>query len=348
MSSVKYNIGNYAFLTKEFFPESLFAMITDVRVKRPQVIKEEALRRKKRRELTIDGRLTILAADHPARNVTGIAEDPIAMGNRYEYIGRILRVITSEEFDGVMGTPDIIEDLLIVNRLFREKSGESFLDDKVLLGCMNRGGLNGAIFELDDRMTAYTPESIAEFRLDGAKLMFRLDLSEQGSLLTIEYCSSAINELVRRNIPVFLEALWVEKIEGKYKTKKSANELIKVIGIATALGETSSNTWLKVPYCDDYERVSRATTCPILMLGGESRGDPTGIINEFSNGMKAGASIRGALVGRNVTFPGKDDPSAVASSVYKIVHEGLGAEMAVDYLLKNRGINIDYFTKYFK
>lgn len=101
------------------------------------------------------------------------------------------------------------------------------------------------------------------------------------------------------------------------------------------------NTWLKIPYSDDFDRVARATTCPILLLGGEATGDPTDILRQFVEGMKAGKNVQGALVGRNVTFPGKDDPLAVSSAVNAIVHKGLGVEEAVEYIMINRGKNMD-------
>jgi DhnA family fructose-bisphosphate aldolase class Ia len=336
----------YSFKTEEFLPEELFAKITDIRVEMPEIIEAEAKARKKRAKLTRDGKLTILAADHPARAITKSGDDPLIMGNRFEYLGRILRVITSPEFDGVMGTPDILEDLLIVNYLIKEKGGESFLDEKVMLGCMNRGGLKGAEFEMDDKMTAFTPESIHNLRLDGAKLMVRFDLTNPGSLNTMFYCAEAVNELNALGIPAFIEPLPVTS--GDYKVKKEAAEITKIVGIASAIGASSSLTWLKIPYCENYEIVSRATTCPILMLGGESRGDPRPILEEFAKGMKAGPNIRGALVGRNVTFPGPEDPRAVALAVNGIVHKGWSAEEAVKSVKETRGQEMDGLRRYFK
>jgi hypothetical protein len=81
------------------------------------------------------------------------------------------------------------------------------------------------------------------------------------------------------------------------------------------------------------------------MLGGESKGDPTGIFVEFAAGMKAGAAIRGALVGRNVTFPGRDDPRAVAAGVAGIVHKGWDARQAASSLPAERDKEIGFFTK---
>jgi DhnA family fructose-bisphosphate aldolase class Ia len=345
MAVTTYDVGTYTFKPEAFFPKDLFERITEVRVSSPEIVEEEARRRQRRAQLTTGGRLVILAADHPARHITGVGEEPLLMGNRWGLLGRILRVLTAPDVDGVMTTPDIMEELFIVNRLVRDAGGPSFLDNRVLIGCMNRGGLAGAVFEMDDRMTAFTPERISQMRLDAAKLMFRLELSEAAALDTIEYCVKALDRLYDLGVPAFLECLAVQKSDGKYKMVKAAPELVKVIGVASGMGKSSMGTWLKIPYCDKYELIAQATTCPILMLGGESRGDPTGIFVEFAAGMRAGAAIRGALVGRNVTFPGRDDPRAVAAGVAGIVHKGWDSAQAIASLATGRDKEMDFFTR---
>jgi hypothetical protein len=45
--------------------------------------------------------------------------------------------------------------------------------------------------------------------------------------------------------------------------------------------------------------------------------------------MAAGANVRGALAGRNVLYPGDDDPLAVAEAVGGIDHHGWQAEQAL-------------------
>jgi DhnA family fructose-bisphosphate aldolase class Ia len=319
-------------------------MITDVRVNDPTTVKRSADRRKRRAKLTVDGKLAILAADHPARRVTKIGDDSLMMGDRLGYLARVLRVITSAEFDGVMGTTDIIEDLLILDQLYVEHGGQSFLDKKVLVGCMNRGGLSGAAFEMDDRFTSFTVDSINRLHLDGAKMMFRLDINDRGSLDTIQRCSEAITELNKYSIPVFLEALSVERTSEGYRTLRTADELIKTIGVATGLGDSSRGIWLKIPYCEGFDRVAKATSCPILILGGEASGDLTTSLREISKAMQAGENVRGALVGRNVLFPGKDDPSAIADAVSGIVHRGFTVEDALSEIEGVRGRNMDEFT----
>ncbi len=275
-----YEAGNYVFDLKKFFPENIYNMITEVRVSNPEIILKEASARKKRKKLTKDGKLTVLAADHPARMVNKSGDDPIAMGNRHEYLGRVLRVATNPEFDGIMATTDIIEDLLIVNHLVKSKGGPSFLDDKVILGSMNRGGLAGTAFEMDDTFTCFSVDSLRALRLDGSKIMWRLDVNSKDSAKTMLYCSDIISQLNKYEIPSFLEPLFVAG-EG-YKVQKSLAEMIKVIGVASAMGDSSRNLWLKIPYGENFPQIVKATTLPLLMLGGEAKGDPTGTIAEFA------------------------------------------------------------------
>lgn len=340
--------SSYEFDLQVFFPERVFRTITEVRVNDPGIIEKSALRRKRRQKLTSDGKLAILACDHPARGITKSGSDSLLMGNRQEYLGRALRVISSPEFDGVMGTTDIIEDLLIVDQLVVDRGGESFLDNKVLIGCMNRGGLSSSSFEMDDRFTSFTAESINHLRLDGAKFMFRLDMKDDRSLRTIESCTRAVTELNKYSIPVFLEAFTVDHTADGYKMVKTPEGLIKTIGIATALGDSSRGIWLKIPYCDGFDMVAKATTCPILMLGGEALGDPAPVLTEFSKGLAAGSNVRGALVGRNILFPGKEDPSAIANAVSRIVHQNYSMEQALSHITNVHGKALDRLTAFLK
>jgi len=345
---VPYSIGQYRFDLEAFFPGSIKDEITEIRVNNPEVLMTEAKARKRRQKLTHDGKLTILAADHPGRRVTGSGLDPLVMGDRNQYLGRVLRVLTAGEVDGIMGTTDIIEELFIVNYLVKRNGGPDFLNEKVIVGSMNRGGLAGASFEMDDRLTSFTADRIHKLGLDAAKTMFRIEDTEEQSLRTIEYNVQAINQLNHYGIPVFVEPLPIKKEDGKYKVQKKPEPLIRTIGVASALGDSSMNVWLKIPYCEGYDRVVRATTLPLLMLGGESSGDPTGVIQDFATGMKAGKNVRGALVGRNVTFPGDDDPRAVATAINGVVHKGWSAPEAVEHLLRERGQDMNALRRYFK
>jgi hypothetical protein len=67
-----------------------------------------------------DGKLTGVAADHPGRMVIRSGDDPIGMYDRQEYLGRVLRVVTNPDVDGIMATMDVIEDVFIVNHLVKQ------------------------------------------------------------------------------------------------------------------------------------------------------------------------------------------------------------------------------------
>jgi tagatose-1,6-bisphosphate aldolase len=231
-----------------------------------------------------------------------------------------------------MGTPDFIEDLLILSRVMRENGRPSPLDDKLLVGCMQRGGVADIVGEIDDRFGSYTPQSIAQHGLDGGKMMFRAVPDDERSLVTIDYCARAVTELARRGLAAFVEPLPMQRRDGKLVADYSAATMIKYVGVAARFGETSRFTWLKVPHVDGFERVAAATTLPILMLGGESKGDPAPVIQSFARGMRAGANVRGVMVGRNVSFPGSLDPGAVAAAVAAIVHDGAAEQDALEIL----------------
>ena len=338
--------SNYKFKVEDFLPRNLFYQITDCRVEKREEIFEHAKKRKTRQKLTKDGKLLILAADHPGRRVTALRDDPIGMGDRYEYLGRVLRVITDDMIDGVMATTDMIEDIIIVNYLFQQKTGKCFLDDKVIIGCMNRGGHAGSIYEMEDVFTSFTPQSLKKMNLDGGKMMYRLDPNDHGSLITIRECARAITELSRLGLYSFIEPVTVEGRDKKYEFKTDLETLVRDLGAAAAMGETSLYTWLKISYNENFERVARSTTLPILLLGGAAKESPLDTIKSFDYAMKAAPNVRGAMVGRNVTFVQQDDPRAIALSLSMIIHEKYSVEQAAQLIASKRGEGIDFFSKF--
>jgi len=334
-----------SFRTEVYFPRPLCDRITEIRVNRPEVVVEEATSRRRPESLTRNGRLMVLAADHPARMVLRAGTDPMAMGNRWALLGRVLRVLTAPECDGVMATADVIDELLITNRVVAEAGGQRFLDGKVLIGCMNRGGLAGSAFELDDRMTGFTPARIAALHLDGAKMMFRLDPQEPSSLSTIVACAEAVTACAALGLPVFLETMMVKSTPRGVEVVKTAEALIQAINVASGLGASSARTWLKVPFVPGFDQVAMATTLPVLVLGGESRGDPGPLLQEIEQAMRSGPTVRGALVGRGMTFPGPEDPRVVAAAVGAIVHEGASVPAALARGHDARRVEIDRFNR---
>jgi hypothetical protein len=300
--------------------EDLIGKLTDLRVEGGAQVHEHAARRQRREKLTADGKLVILAADHPARMVTAVGDDPLAMGDRADYLGRIIHVLQSGFVDGLMGTPDILEEALAVDWIQCQAGGDSFLDGKLLVGCMNRGGLAGCSFEMEDTFTAFTAPQMVSLGVDGAKMMLRLEPLEAASGRTITACARAINDCLDCGLTVFLEPLMVRFEGGRYEVDRSREAMVRICGVASALGKSSWKTWLKLPFSVDYPRIVNSTTCPVLMLGGPSTGHPEVLIEEFTAGMRAGENVRGALVGRNLLYPGDADPAQVAAAVWTVVH----------------------------
>ena len=127
------------FRTTEFLPAACMARLTDTRVQDPEFSWRSAQARVRRTKLAPSGKLNILAADHPARRVTKVGNDPLAMANRHDFLARILRVLMNRRVDGIMATMDILEDLLSIDGFLRDAGGAPLLDDKVLIGSLNRG-----------------------------------------------------------------------------------------------------------------------------------------------------------------------------------------------------------------
>jgi DhnA family fructose-bisphosphate aldolase class Ia len=337
-----------SFLDEDFLPASVLAKITEVRLADPTCSLRTAQARRRRSRLTSDGRLNILAADHPARRVTKVGDGPLRMADRHSYLARIVRVLQSDVVDGVMATMDVLEDLLILHHLILEAGGPGLLDDRLLIVSLNRGGLAGASWEMDDPITGASPATCAAMGLDGAKLLLRICDDETGSLNTMLYCARMITEMNALSLPTFLEPLPVVKENGSYRVVKESEALAKIVGVASALGDSSRYLWLKLPYCKNYEVVTRATTLPILLLGGESVGDATPLLREIEAGLAAGVNVRGALVGRNVLFPGPEDPLVVAQAAGSIIHHNLTVERALEEQGSWRGRDLDRIAGYFE
>jgi hypothetical protein len=70
------------------------------------------------------------------------------MGDRYELLARARRILADPELDGVVASSDVLEDLVFLNYLERKQSGRSFLDGRLLVGSMNRGGIAGTVLAL--------------------------------------------------------------------------------------------------------------------------------------------------------------------------------------------------------
>lgn len=286
-----------------------FAALRETRAARPGRIAEIFEARTRREVIQGDGRLFIVAADHPARGALGVGSNATAMADRYSLLERLALALSRPGVDGVLGTPDIIEDLALLG----------LLDDKIVVGSMNRGGLKGASFEMDDRYTAYDIDSIVRDGLDFAKNLVRVNLTDAGSADTLEATAFAVSEAVNAGVPIMLEPFICEWVNGKIRNDLSTDAVILSIAIASGLGNSSSHSWLKLPVVEDMARVMASTTLPTLLLGGDPTGDQDGTFQAWSDALTL-PGVRGLVVGRSILYPGNDDVVSAIDIAASLVH----------------------------
>jgi hypothetical protein len=271
--------------------------ILDVRARRPQSIAEAAGRRKRRAALLgDDNQLFIIAADHPARGALRVGERPMAIADRADLLERMSLALSRPGVDGVLGTADVIEDLLLLG----------VLDDKVVVGSMNRGGLAGTVFEIDDRFTGYDAATIARMGFDGGKMLFRIDPDDPATAPTMESCAQAVSDLAAHGLMAMVEPFISHRVDGRVRNDLSPAAVTRSIAVASGLGTTSAYTWLKVPVVDDMERVLAASTLPALLLGGEVSVDQDAAFDRWHKALQF-PSVHGLVVGRALLFPPDDD-----------------------------------------
>ena len=285
-----------------------YRALTDIRVQDPGAIKRAADARTKRGLADGDGRLMIIAADHPARGANGVGDRPLAMGNRIELLERLELALSRPGVDGLLASPDILEDLLLLGAL----------DGKVVFGSMNRGGLQGGVFELDDRFTGYDARGIADMGLNGGKTLTRIALDDPGTVKTMEYTARAVNELADRGLAAMVEPFWSSRVDGKVRNDLSPDAVIRSIGVASALGRTTAHTWLKLPVVPEMDRVMAATTLPTLLLGGDPDTTPEETFATWHAALQLPA-VRGLVVGRTLLYPGDDDVAAAVDTAAALV-----------------------------
>ncbi len=283
-------------------PESWLERVLEIRAHRPDAIAAAAAARRPASLGDID-RLLVVAADHPARGALASGGDPMAMGNRVDLIDRLLVALARPGVNGVLATADVLEDLLLLGAL----------DDKLVFGSMNRGGLAGAVYELDDRFTGYDAAAVDARGFDGGKMLLRIALDDPGVAATLHSCAGAIDALAHRRRIAMVEPFWTRRVDGRLMTDLTPDAMIRAIAVASGLGATSAYTWLKVPVVEEMDRVMAASTLPALLLGGETQNDPGEMFLRWRKAL-ALPSVRGLVAGRNLLYPADGDVAAAVDS----------------------------------
>ncbi|MEV6695685.1 deoxyribose-phosphate aldolase [Streptomyces sp. NPDC051453] len=285
-----------------------------LRAHHPEAVAEAAARRPRRPLIAHEaGRLLIVAADHPARGALAVGERPFAMADRADLLGRLCLALSRPGADGVLATADILDDLLLLGAL----------DGKVVLGSMNRGGLAGASFELDDRFTGHRPADLHRLRFDAGKLLLRIDYDDPGSLRTMESAARAVDEMAALRLPVFVEPFLCRRdpASGTLRSDLGAEAVTTSIAIASGLGGSSAYTWLKVPVTDnpdDMARVMETSTLPAVLLGGDVGDDQDAAYEKWRHALQL-PTVQGLVVGRSLLYPADGDVAGAVDSAASLL-----------------------------
>jgi len=288
-----------------------FEQLRELRATAPELVAVRAEQRRRRPLLGPDRRLMIVAADHPARGALGVRGHGSAMADRYDLLRRLLIALARPGVDGLLATADVIEDLLLLGAL----------EDKVVIGSMNRGGLQGAGFELDDRFTAYDAGTIATMGLNGGKMLTRIDLDDPGTAATLEASGRAVTDLSARGLVALLEPFLCRRENGRVVNDLSPAAVVKSVAIASGLGARSSHSWLKLPVIEQMAEVMTATTLPTLLLGGDPDGPREQTYARWATAL-ALPGVRGFVVGRALLYPADGDVASAVDSAVALVHAG--------------------------
>ena len=270
-----------------------------------------ALAGRKRRPLLRGGKLFLVAADHAARGALAAGGDVRAMADRGRLLERLVEALAHPAVDGVLATADIVDDLALLGAL----------DDKVVFGSMNRGGLSGSVFELDDRFTGYTASAIAASGLDGGKMMLRVADDDPATGRTMDACARAIDALGGFGLPAMVEVFASRTIDGRSSNDLSVDATMRAIAIASGLGGSSAHVWLKLPVVEDQARLLSATTLPVVLLGGDPGRDEQARAATYAKWALSMdlPQVRGLVAGRTLLYPPDGDVRAAVDAAATLV-----------------------------
>ena len=243
----------------------------------------------------------VLAADHRARGVMTI--EPYA-----DYLVALAEALP--HCDGILATAQPLGDLARLGHL--RPGQQTYLS-------INRTGLAGTVFELDDRLVA----SVARVAADGwsgVKLMTRIDPTDPGGAAALELLGQVLEDARVAQLEALIEPVWWR--DGRMS--RVTTDIVSAAVIAHDLGAPL----LKVPVPDEppgtdriraVHRVVASVGAPVLFLGGPHR-DPggDGVVAEARDVMAGGG--HGLAIGRAILQ--EPSPAAAAKELAEVVHAG--------------------------
>jgi DhnA family fructose-bisphosphate aldolase class Ia len=220
----------------------------------------------------------ILAADHRARGVVTI--EPYA-----EYLSAVRAALPA--CDGILASAQPLADVVAAGAVGPHQ--RTYLS-------LNRTGLHGSAFELDDRLVATVAQAAAA-GYTGVKLMTRVDLAERDTAAALELLGRVLEEASDAGIEALVEPLsW-----SAGQVDASVDGIVMGAVIAHDLGAPL----LKVPVpatdagtarIDAIRRVTASVGVPVLFLGGPRKSGRGAVLSAVADAMAGGAA--GVALGR--------------------------------------------------
>lgn len=238
--------------------------------------------------------MLILAADHRARGV--ITVEPYRA-----YLAALQAALPHA--DGILASAQPLRDL--ARRGAVEPRHTTYLS-------INRTGLAGSTFELDDRLVASVETAAAE-GWTGIKHMVRIDMSDPLTASALELLGRVLEDTRAAGLDALIESVpWRDA-----RMDHDVDAIVRAAVVAHDLGAPL----LKVPVpaaaagparVDAVARVVASVGVPVYFLGGPRRdGDRASVLAEVRDVMQGGAA--GVAVGRVVIED--PDPKAMAALV---------------------------------
>jgi len=241
----------------------------------------------------------IVAADHRARGV-------LTTENYGEYVGALAKALP--HCDGILATAQPLGDLV--------QAGHVTAKHRTYLS-LNRTGLAGSAFELDDRLVA-SVERAARDGWTGIKHMTRIDMADPATSPALELLGQVLEQAKASRLEALVEPLvWREG-----RVARDADAVVFAAVVAHDMGAPV----IKVPVPAAtpgrarqraVARVVASVGVPVLFLGGPV-GDAgrSPVLDEVRDVMEGGG--HGMAMGR--TIYQDPDPGEMAGLVADLVH----------------------------
>ncbi len=241
----------------------------------------------------------LLAADHRARAV-------LTTENWAEFFGALVGALPF--CDGILATAEPLRSLAAAGHV--TALHRSYLS-------VNRTGLAGSVFELDDRLVASVPQAAAE-GWTGVKHMTRIDFGDPVSAAALELLGTVLEQSRQAGLEALIEPLvWQDG-----RIRRDPDSVVLAAVIAHDLGAPV----IKVPVPSAaagterqraVARVVASVGVPVLFLGGpRSEDGRERVLDEVRDVMEGGGA--GMAMGR--TIYQDPDPAEMADMVHALVH----------------------------